>query len=37
MCADLMGRVLFEPFEIPAGVLTAVVEIPIGLMLLLKR
>lgn len=37
MCADLMGRVLFAPFEIPAGVLTAVVEIPIGLMLLLKR
>lgn len=37
LCADMMGRVLFAPFEIPAGVLTALVEIPIGLILLLKR
>lgn len=35
--ADLLGRVLFPPLEIPAGVLTAIIEIPFGLFLLVRR
>jgi iron complex transport system permease protein len=37
LCADLLGRIIFAPFEVPAGVLTALVEIPVGLFLLIKR
>jgi len=37
VCADLLGRIIFAPFEVPAGVLTALVEIPVGLFLLVKR
>lgn len=36
VAADIVGRVMFPPLEIPAGVLTAVIEIPFGLFLLVR-
>lgn len=37
VAADLLGRLLLPPLEIPAGVLTAIIEIPFGLFLLVRR
>ncbi|GAB6989783.1 FecCD family ABC transporter permease [Paenibacillus pini] len=37
MLADLAGRILFVPFEVPAGLITAIIGAPYMIYLLLKR
>ncbi|WP_254450399.1 FecCD family ABC transporter permease [Cohnella herbarum] len=37
MSADLLGRILFSPYEIPAGLITAVIGAPYMIYLLLRR
>ena len=35
--ADLLGRVLFAPSEVPAGIITALIGAPFFFVLLLQR
>ena len=37
LLADLVGRVLFAPTEIPVGIFTALLGVPFFLLLLLRR
>lgn len=37
LCCDLLGRILFRPFELPAGIIMAFVGGPFFLYLLLKK
>nr|WP_306220265.1 iron ABC transporter permease [Cohnella sp. WQ 127256] len=37
MSADLLGRIVFSPFEIPAGLITALIGAPYMVYLLLRR
>jgi iron complex transport system permease protein len=36
LAADLLGRIIYPPFEVAAGVLTPLIEIPFGLFLLIR-
>ena len=37
MLADLLGRALFAPSEVPAGIITAIIGAPFFFALLLQR